>query len=132
MCYILIGNKMDVKTRDIVIADDAKEFANEKNLNYYEVSAKTGSGIVNIFEKITKKIINNIKNSIETLIELKACEKYEEKLLNDESKKNYHNNEDKNDENGLLLYEGMLRKAEKDIRKHIRVNIYYFNIYNFS
>ena len=62
-CVIfLIGNKMDVKTRDIVIADDAKEFANEKNLNYYEVSAKTGSGVVNIFEKITKKIINNIKN----------------------------------------------------------------------
>ena len=73
----------------------------------------------------TKEIINYIKNSIETLIELKACEKYEEKVLNDESKKNYHNNEDKNDENGLLLYEGMLRKAEKDIRKHIRVNIYY-------
>ena len=58
----LIGNKMDVKTRDITIAEDAKEFANEKKLNYYEVSAKTGSGIVNIFEKITKKIINNIKN----------------------------------------------------------------------
>ena len=72
----------------------------------------------------TKEIINYIKNSIETLIELKSCEKYEEKVLNDESKKNYHNNEDKNDENGLLLYEGMLRKAEKDIRKHIRVNIY--------
>ena len=35
----------------------------------------------------------------------------------------YHNNEDKNDENGLILYEGMLRKAEKDIRKHIRVII---------
>ena len=35
----------------------------------------------------TKDIINYIKNSIETLIELKACEKYEEKILNDESKK---------------------------------------------
>ena len=68
-------------------------------------------------------IINYIKNSIETLIELKACDKYEEKLLINESKKMHHNNEDKNDENGLLLYEGMLRKAEKDIRKHIRVII---------
>jgi len=72
----------------------------------------------------TKDIINYIKNSIETLIELKACEKYEEKILNDESKKNYHNKENKNDENGLMLYEGMLIKAEKDIRKHIRVIIY--------
>ena len=66
-------------------------------------------------------IINYIKNSIEILIELKACEKYEEKILSDESKKLYHNNKDKNDENGLILYEGMLIKAEKDIRKHIRV-----------
>ena len=72
----------------------------------------------------TKEVINYIKNAIETLIELYACEKYEEKVLNDESKKNYHNNENKNDENGLLLYEGMLRKAEKNIRKYIRVNIY--------
>ena len=68
-------------------------------------------------------IINYIRNSIETLIEIKACDKYEEKLLIDESKKMYHNNEDKNDENGLILYEEMLRKAEKDIRKHIRVII---------
>ena len=70
-------------------------------------------------------IINYIKESIETLIEIKACEKYEEKILNDESKKKYRNTEDKNDENGLMLYEGMLIKAEKDIRKHIRVIILY-------
>ena len=71
-------------------------------------------------------IINYIKNSIETLIELKACQKFEEKLLYEESKKTYHNYEDKNDENGLVLYEGMLIKAEKDIRKHIRVNKIYY------
>ena len=73
----------------------------------------------------TTDIINYIKDSIEALIELKACEKYEEKILNDESKKKYRNTEDKNDENGLMLYEGMLIQAEKDIRKHIRVNILY-------
>ena len=66
-------------------------------------------------------IINYIKTSIEILIELKANEKYEEKILEDETKKFYKNTENKNDENGLILYEGMLIKAEKDIRKHIRV-----------
>ena len=35
-------------------------------------------------------IINYIKNSIETLIELKAIEKYEEKMLTEESKKLYN------------------------------------------
>ena len=69
-------------------------------------------------------VINYIKCSIETLIELKAAEKYEETLQNDESKKTYINKEDKNDINGLILYEGMLIKAEKDLRKHIAVIIY--------
>ena len=36
-----------------------------------------------------------------------------------------NNQTDKKDENGLLLYEGMLIKAEKDIRRHIRVNKIY-------
>ena len=62
-CVIfLIGNKMDVKTRDISISEEAKQFANDKKINYYEVSAKTGTGVINVFEKITKKMINNIKN----------------------------------------------------------------------
>ena len=78
-----------------------------------------------LFVLPTTDIINYIKDSIEALIELKACEKYEEQILNDESKKKYRNTEDKNDENGLMLYEGMLIQAEKDIRKHIRVNILY-------
>ena len=78
-----------------------------------------------LFVLPTTDIINYIKDSIEALIELKACEKYEEKILNDESKKKYRNTEDKNDENGLMLYAGMLIQAEKDIRKHIRVNILY-------
>ena len=61
-CVIfVIGNKMDVKTRDISISEEAKNFANDKKLNYYEVSAKTGNGIINIFEKLARKMINNIK-----------------------------------------------------------------------
>ena len=41
----LIGNKVDIKDRDISISEEAKQFANSKKINYYEVSAKTGSGI---------------------------------------------------------------------------------------
>ena len=70
-------------------------------------------------------IINYIKNSIDTLIELKAIEKYEQKLEKDEENKNYINQEDPNDLNGLKLYEGMLIAAEKNIRSHIRVSFYY-------
>lgn len=62
-CVIfLIGNKSDVKMRDISISEEAKEFAKDKKIIYYEVSAKTGAGIINVFEKMSKKLIENIEN----------------------------------------------------------------------
>ena len=54
----LIGNKMDVKDRDISISEEAKQFSNEKKINYYEISAKTGSGVYNIFEKMANKLVD--------------------------------------------------------------------------
>ena len=68
----LIGNKSDVKERDLTIAEEAKQFAINKKINYYEVSAKTGSGIYNIFEKMASKLINK-----------KKIEKSKEKINND-------------------------------------------------
>ena len=68
-------------------------------------------------------IINYISSSIETLIAIKVEEKYEQKVLEDEEKEKYRNiNDLENDPNGLKLYEGMLIKAESDIRNHIRVS----------
>ena len=67
-------------------------------------------------------ILNYIQNSIDTLVELKASEKYEQKLEKDEENKKYINKEDTSDFNGLILYEGMLIQAEKNIRSHIRVS----------
>ena len=88
------------------------------------------SELINQEKKDLKKIglldiINYIQNSIEILVEMRAMEKYEEKLSKDEEKNNYINKEDPNDLNGLKLYEGMLIKAERKIREHIRVRIYF-------
>jgi len=57
----LVGNKTDIKERDLTISEEAKQFAINKKINYYEVSAKTGSGIYNIFEKMASKLINKEK-----------------------------------------------------------------------
>ena len=74
------------------------------------------------------EIINYIRNSIDVLVDLKATEKYEQKIQNDESKDKYINYEDPKDANGLKLYEGMLIKIEGDLRNHIRVTkIYIYN-----
>jgi hypothetical protein len=66
-------------------------------------------------------IINYIQNSIDTLVEIRSNELYEQKIEQDESKNKYKNYENPNDANGLKLYEGMLIKAERDLRTHIRV-----------
>ena len=79
-------------------------------------------------------IINYIQNSIDILVEMRATEKYEEKLKKDEEKNKYINKENPEDSNGLKLYEGMLIEAEKNIRGHIRVRknfILYLTVYNF-
>ena len=73
-------------------------------------------------------IINYIQSSIDVLVDLKANEKYEQKIQNDESKDKYINYEDPKDANGLKLYEGMLIKIEGDLRNHIRVTKLYINI----
>ena len=77
----------------------------------------------NKLKKITiLELINYISNSIEILAELKAEEKYQQKLKIEEEREKYKNINDQNDINGLKLYEDLLIKAEKDIRGHIRVN----------
>ena len=68
-------------------------------------------------------IINYINNTIDTLVELRATDKFLKYLENEDQKKNYKNTENPNDENGLILYESFLIKAESAIRKHISVII---------
>ena len=107
---------------------------------YFGVKVRKLTEINNISEESIKEeeknldklplieIINYIANSIEILSDIKAEEKYEEKIQRDEEKEKYVNYNDlEKDANGLKLYEGMLIKAESDIRNHIRVS--YMHIY---
>ena len=77
-------------------------------------------------------IINYIQNSIDCLVDLRANEKYQEKIERDESKDKYINYEDPKDANGLKLYEGMLIKVEGDLRNHIRVILIFIIILYFK
>ena len=67
------------------------------------------------------ELINYISNSFEILLELKAKEKYEEKLIEDAKKDNFFNYENFEDSKGFKLYEGMLIKAESNNRNYIGV-----------
>ena len=93
-----------------------KQFDNLNKDNYDEEIKKLNKLTIN-------DIINYIFNSIDILINLKAEEKYQEKIKKDEENiqfinQNYTN---ENDKNGLKLYENILIKTEKEIREHVKI-----------
>ena len=69
----LVGNKIDLKDNRKIEKEVAQKYADENNLPYYEVSAKSGEGIKKMFEDVTNKIMDKILKNIET-------EEKEEKL----------------------------------------------------
>ena len=62
MILYLVGNKNDVDPSEKKVpTSKGKEFAEKKNMIFYEVSAKTGLGIKELFMDIAIKEFNNIK-----------------------------------------------------------------------
>ena len=47
--FVLVGNKIDLEENRIVQVKEAEDFANEKGFLFYEVSAKTGDKIEELF-----------------------------------------------------------------------------------
>ena len=71
---IILGNKVDIKER-VIKRQEAKEFAKEKNLPYFETSSMTMQNINEAFERMVKMILeseneNYLKRS-ESKFELK-------------------------------------------------------------
>lgn len=63
--FILVGNKVDLGNH--VFIEEAKQYARENNMVFYECSAKTGQNVQDIFnvscyEFISKSISNNNQN----------------------------------------------------------------------
>ena len=47
--FVLVGNKIDLEENRIIQSKEAEDFANEKGFLFYEVSAKTGDKIEELF-----------------------------------------------------------------------------------
>lgn len=58
----LVGNKSDLENERQVTYDEAKEFADKKKLDYYEVSAKVGYNVALLFESIANKLVKKEKD----------------------------------------------------------------------
>ena len=73
---ILIGNKIDLKDERIVTYVEGKNFAQSYNVKYFETSAITREGIVELFENICQDYSNtNRKKSIDGNIKLDEIKK---------------------------------------------------------
>ena len=55
---ILVGNKADLDGLRVVETSEAEGYANQCNMKYYESSAKSGDGVLDLFEALARKIIN--------------------------------------------------------------------------
>ena len=56
---ILVGNKIDLQNKREVLLEDAKEWADKKNLEVIEASAKTGANIDKAVMKLIDLILQN-------------------------------------------------------------------------
>jgi len=57
---ILVGNKTDLADKRAVTLEEAKKFAQEKNFEYSETSAKDGQGIGDAFELLLRVIVQRV------------------------------------------------------------------------
>ena len=55
---LLIGNKCDLSNDKQVNTESAQEFANEKKMEFFEVSAKTAEQVNFAFEVFSKKLMD--------------------------------------------------------------------------
>ena len=62
---ILIGNKSDLDDKREVSIEEAKKFAEENNIEYYEISAINNIGIIEMMEYFIQKCYNNIKQKMD-------------------------------------------------------------------
>ena len=71
----LLGNKADDEENRIIKYKDAKKFANQYDLKYYETSAKTGKNINKVFFDLIYDLLKTFPNKIEKSGNLKLKKK---------------------------------------------------------
>ena len=68
----LVGNKIDAKQREVT-EEEGKRFAKENDLLFYEVSAKTGDNINEMFEQCATYVLLSLdENEDENELKVKT------------------------------------------------------------
>ena len=93
--FLLVGNKCDLeKEKRAVTEEEAKQYANENNMVFFEVSAKTGVGISDdMFNSIIKELLEEVKKEENNNHTYNNTNNFEQKnlLLGDQNKDSIKN-----------------------------------------
>ena len=81
---ILVGNKLDLEDSEehgrIVEYNEGDDFANENEIDFFEVSAVSGANIDNIFLSIAEKVLNSLQSERLLSVENIKIEEDKEKV----------------------------------------------------
>ena len=81
---ILVGNKLDLEDNEehgrIVEYNEGDDFANENEIDFFEVSAVSGANIDNVFISIAEKVLNSLQSERLLSVENIKIEEDKEKV----------------------------------------------------
>ena len=85
----LVGNKIDMEDKRVISFQEGEKYAKNNNINFFEVSAKSGKGVTELF--------NNVINGVmEKILKKNEKEEIEDKVrLSTFLEKNYKNEKNK-------------------------------------
>ena len=84
---IVIGNKTDLESKRGVSYKEGEEIAKKYHAEFYETSAKTAENVSEVFEKMTREIIKNVKKQMLTASNSKDAQVSKGKKLEPTNKK---------------------------------------------
>ena len=72
LCIYLVGNKIDLEGKRVITKEEGQKYAEDNQINYFEVSAKSGEGSHDLFNDIIKGSIDklNIDNKDQIFAQL--------------------------------------------------------------